>query len=48
MDPGQGLIYAPLLAAKLEILAPSWAIFNVLTHLIFILTSKKIVVLDQT
>jgi len=36
VDPGQNPVSVPLLAIELEILAPSWAISNVLAHLISI------------
>ncbi len=34
--------------AKLEILAPFWAIFNVLAHLIYVLAWERSMVLYQT
>jgi len=37
VDLGPYLVFAPLLATKLEILAPFWAISDALAHLIFAL-----------
>jgi hypothetical protein len=36
VDLGPYLVFTPLLATELEILAPSWAIFDLPTHLISI------------
>lgn len=41
-DLGPSLIYVPLLVVELEILAPAWAIFHVLAHLIFVLALGEI------
>jgi hypothetical protein len=47
VDPSQNLIFAPLLTTKLEILTPSWAIFDALAHLASTLAWEKWVVLDH-
>jgi len=41
-----GPVSTPLLLIKLEILAPSWAIFGVSSHLIYALVLEGYVVLD--
>jgi hypothetical protein len=46
VDFGQNLVSTPLLTIELETLAPSWAIFDVPTHLTFAPTWEKWVVLD--
>jgi hypothetical protein len=46
VDLGQNPIFAPLLNVKLETLAPSWAIFDALAHLIFVHAWEKLVVLN--
>jgi hypothetical protein len=46
VDLGLGLVSIPLLVVELEILAPSWAIFNALAHLISALAWERFVVLD--
>jgi hypothetical protein len=48
VDMGLSFIYAPLLAAELEILVPSWAFFNVPTHLMFTRAWERSMVLDKT
>jgi hypothetical protein len=48
VDPSLGHIFSPLLVAKLEIQAPSWAISNVHAHLISTPTWERSMVLDQT
>jgi hypothetical protein len=48
VDPGPSLVFAPLLTIELEILVPSWAIYDVLAHLIFVPTWKRFVVMNQT
>jgi len=47
VDLEQNPIFAPLLNAKFETLAPSWAISNVPAHLIFVHAWEKLVVLNQ-
>jgi len=42
-----GLVYVPLLRAKIKILAPSRAIYGVPSHLIYALFLEKYVVLDH-
>jgi len=46
VDLGPNLVSVPLLAIELETLAPYWAIFDVLAHLISILTWERFMVLD--
>jgi hypothetical protein len=36
-DPSLDLVFAPLLVVKFKILDPSWAIFDVHAHLIYVL-----------
>jgi len=48
VDLGLGFISIPLLAIKFEIMAPSWAIFDALPHLISTFAWERSVVLDQT
>jgi hypothetical protein len=48
VDLGPDLVFAILLVIELEILAPFWAIFDALTHLIFAPTWERYVVLYQT
>jgi hypothetical protein len=47
VDPSQNHVYVLLLAIELETLVLSWAIFNAPTHLIFVPTWERLVVLDQ-
>jgi hypothetical protein len=47
VDFDQNLVFAPLLTAKLETLAPSRAIFDAPTHLTSIIAWEKLVILDQ-
>jgi hypothetical protein len=47
VDFGQNPLSALLLIIELKTLAPSWAISNTPTHLIFALAWEKLVVLDQ-
>jgi hypothetical protein len=47
VDPSQNHVSTPLLTTKLKALAPSWAISNVLAHLIYVLAWEKWVVSDQ-
>jgi hypothetical protein len=46
VDPSQNPVSFPLLAIEFGTLAPSWGIFNVLAHLIFVPTWRTLVVLD--
>jgi hypothetical protein len=46
VDPSPNLVSIPLLVAELETLAPSWAIFDALANLIFVLAWERFVVLD--
>jgi hypothetical protein len=46
VDPSPNLVFVPLLVIELETLAPSWAIFDALAHLIFVLAWERFVVLD--
>jgi hypothetical protein len=46
VDLGPSLIFILLLFSKLEILAPFWAIFDAIIHLIFVFAWEKYVVLD--
>ncbi len=46
VDLGLGFIFAPLLPIELEILAPSYAIFNAPTHMISTPTWEGFVDLD--
>jgi hypothetical protein len=43
LDPG--LVYVLLLIVELEIMIPSWAIFDILAHLIYDLAWERYVVL---
>jgi hypothetical protein len=47
VDPCQILVFVPLMTIVLEIMAPSWAISDVLAHQIFAPTWEKLVILDQ-
>jgi hypothetical protein len=47
VDLGLGPISTPFPLARLQILAPSWAIFGVFTHLISTFAWGRYVVLDQ-
>jgi hypothetical protein len=47
VDRDQNLIFAPLLTAKLKILAPFWAIFDNPTHQSSTLNWEKLVILDM-
>ncbi len=42
VDPSQNHVFVPLLVVEVETLAPSWAISNVLAHLIFAPTWGKL------
>jgi len=44
---GPSPVSIPLLFAELEIMAPSWAIFNFHVHLIFTFAWERSLVLDQ-
>jgi hypothetical protein len=46
VDPISDHVSTPLFRTRLEILAPSWAIFGAPTHMIFFLALEKYVVLD--
>jgi hypothetical protein len=48
VDPISNHVSTPFFPTRLEILAPSWAIFGVHAHLISFLALEKIVVLDRT
>jgi hypothetical protein len=48
VDLGQNLIFALLLIAKLETLAPSWANSNALAQQISPPAWEKLVILDKT
>jgi hypothetical protein len=41
VDPGQNLVFAPLLTIELETLAPSWTISHALAHLTSLPTWEK-------
>jgi hypothetical protein len=47
MDPSQNPIFVLLLIIKLETMAPSWAIFDVLALLTFAPTWEKLIVFDH-
>jgi hypothetical protein len=48
VDPISDHVSTPFLPTRLEILAPSWAIFGAHAHLISFLALEKFVVLDWT
>ncbi len=47
VDPGQNLVFAPMLVVELETLAHSSAISNAPAHVISTPTWEKLVVLNQ-
>jgi len=42
VDPSQNHVFAHLLVVEVETLAPSWAIYNFLAHLIFVPTWERL------
>jgi hypothetical protein len=42
VDPSQNHVSTHLLVVEVETLAPSWAIFNVLAHMIFVPTWERL------
>jgi hypothetical protein len=47
VDQGQNHVFPPLLIVELELLIPSWAIYDARAHLIFDFSCKGLMVLDQ-
>jgi hypothetical protein len=47
VDPSLNTMFVPLLAIELDILAPSWAIYDVPTHMIYAIAWERYVVLYQ-